>query len=209
MKNLIITLLSGVLCFGFFQSVSAQEEETASQNLGYEEGKTYFDIGIGAPRFGLINNYLYNSYGYDSYRLPVLRANLEIGFTDLVSGGFYAGYSHYGWSWTNSLGEWDERHSFFSAGLRGTFHFWNFLNEVLELDLGRDEIDLYASVMLGAYIKSHSDRTPSKRTTSRNGGVSLGTTVGAKYFFTPRTAVFLEGGYGSSAYGVLGLTFKI
>lgn len=201
MKNLIIVFITGVLCFGFIPDTTAQEE-------GYEEGKTYFDIGIGAPRFGLVNNYIYNIYGYNSYNMPVLRANLEYGFTDFISGGLYAGYSHYGWSWSNSLGDWDERYSYLSLGLRGTFHIWDFLNKHLELGLGVDQFDLYASLMLGVRVKSMTDKTPSNRNTSRYSDVFVGTTVGAKYYFTQRAAVFLEGGYGSSSFGIIGLSFK-
>jgi len=177
--------------------------------VGYEEGNMYLDIGVGAPRFGLVNNYLYNSFGYNSYSIPVLVSNLEYGFTDLVSGGVYAGYSHYGWRWTETTGEWDERYSYLSLGFRGTFHIWNFINNNLELGLGLEELDFYASLMIGAQVESHSNQTPSSKATVRKTRGYAGATVGGKYYFSPRTAVFLEGGYGSSSFGILGLTFKI
>lgn len=180
-----------------------------AQEVGYEEGRNYLDIGIGAPRFSLVNNYLYNAYGYNSYSMPVLRVNIEHGFNNIISAGGFAGYSHYGWSWTNSMGSWDEKHSFITFGARGTFHIWDFLNENLELELGQEELDLYASLMLGANIQRVSDKTPSKRVTNTSTGVVLGTTVGGRYYFTSRFAGYLEAGYGSSAYGIIGLTFKL
>ncbi|WP_107037276.1 hypothetical protein [Brumimicrobium mesophilum] len=202
MKNLIITSFTAFLMFAFSPTATAQE-------VGYEKGKTYFDIGIGAPRFGFGNSYLYNNSGYNSYRVPVLRANVEIGFNELFSGGLYAGYSHYGYRWTNALGDWDTKYSFITAGFRGTFHIWDFINENLDLGLGYEEFDLYASLMIGAQINSFSDKTPVNRTTNRSTKAFFGITTGAKYYFTNKVAVFIEGGYGASSYGLIGLTFKL
>lgn len=200
MRNLIITCFATVLMFGVSPSATAQER-------GYEKGKAYFDIGIGAPRIGYIN--YYSNYGYNGYRLPVLRANLEYGFNEFISGGLYAGYSHYGWKWSSNLGDYDERYSFISFGARGTFHIWDFLNEQLDLGLGVEELDLYASLMIGGGINRRSNTIPSGRTTSSTGRAYVGTTVGGRYYFSNRTAVFVEAGYTYSSFGIIGLTFKL
>lgn len=202
MKKLIIACFAAALVFGMSPSVNAQER-------GYEKGKVYFDIGIGAPRLAFGTNFIYSSYGYDSYRLPALRANLEYGFTEFISGGLYAGYSHYGWKWTNSLGDYNERNSYISFGARGTFHIWDFLNEQLDLGLGVEELDVYASLMIGGGINRRSKTQPSGRVTTSSGRAFFGTTVGGKYYFSNRVAGFVEAGYTYSSFGIIGLTFKL
>jgi len=201
MKNILIVLFLSVLCIGYTPTTHAQ--------VGYESNKLYLDIGIRLPRFSIANNYLYSSYGYNRYSLPNLRANLEYGFSDIISGGAFVGYSHYGWKWTDVNGDWNEKHSYLSVGGRMTFHVWNFLNNNLDLNLGVEKLDLYASLMLGALIKTTTDKRPTVTTSNTNLGFYIGPTFGAKYYFTDRTAVFIEGGYGAGSYGIVGLTFKL
>nr|WP_299207691.1 hypothetical protein [uncultured Brumimicrobium sp.] len=204
MKNILAAVFLSVLCIGYTPNTQAQE--------GYEGKKLYLDLGVGLSRYGFVDNYLYNYYGYDRYSLPTLRANLEYGFNHFISGGLYAGYNHYGYKGTdiyNSL-EYEYRNhtSYFSVGARATFHIWAFLNNHLDLGLGVNQLDLYASVMTGIRVKTHTTKDLSKTSTKRTFGGHFGPTVGAKYYFVNNMAVFAEGGYGSSSFGVFGITFK-
>lgn len=198
-----------VLCLGFVPNTQAQE--------GYEGKKVYLDLGIGLSRYGLANNYLYSSYGYNSYSLPTLRANLEYGFNHFISGGLYAGYNHYGWKGTGTYYnngqyltyDYKDHTSYLTLGARATFHIWAFLNKQLDLGLGVNQLDLYVSIMTGVKIKTdeYVDLTYSR--TDRNFSPHFGPTVGAKYYFINNMAVFVEAGYGASSYGVFGITFKM
>ncbi|HLV42003.1 MAG TPA: hypothetical protein VKY37_06980 [Brumimicrobium sp.] len=207
-NNLIVAVLTVMMSVGFVPNTQAQE--------GYEGKRVYLDLGIGLSRYGIVNNFVYNSYGYDRYSLPTLRANLTYGFNHFISGGLYAGYNHYGWKGNDTYYsngtyypyEYKDRTSHLSIGARATFHIWAFLNKQLDLGLGVDQLDLYASIMTGARIRTRTNVDKNLRTTSTNVSPHFGPTVGAKYYFTNNMAVFVEAGYGSSSFGVFGITFK-
>ena len=214
MKKLLVAMFISVLCIGYAPTTQAQE--------GYEGKKVYLDLAIGLPRTG--SNILINSYGYDYgnskdyYRLPTLRANLEYGFNHFISGGFYAGYNHWGWRgqstyYNSSLGknmpyDYLNRKSNLTLGVRATFHIWAFLNKQLELGLGADQLDLYASVMVGGRIYTETVQDWDKKSSYSRVYPNSGVTVGAKYYFINNMAVFIEAGYAYSSFGLFGITFK-
>ena len=209
MKKLLVAMFISVLCIGYAPTTQAQE--------GYEGKRVYLDLAIGLPRNGLVNNYLYTGYGYDSYRMPTLRANLEYGFNHFISGGLYAGYNHWGWrgqnTYLNDYGVWTgydykDQRSNLSLGVRATFHVWAFLNKQLDLGLGVDQLDLYVAVMAGGRIYTETSQNWKKKTTDTRVYPHFGPTVGAKYYFINNMAVFIEAGYGVSSYGLFGITFK-
>jgi|SRR5690554_2763368 len=209
MKNILAALFLSVLCIGYTPNTQAQE--------GYEGKKFYLDLGVGLPRnVGgyYLNNYVYsvNSHDLHKYYLPTLRVNMEYGFNHFISGGLYAGYNHNGRKGTRIIGakEYKIRYhnSYFSVGARATFHIWAFLNNHLDLGLGVNQLDLYASVMTGIGVETESDKDQYLTDTRHFFRGHFGPTVGAKYYFINNMAVFAEGGYGSSSFGVLGITFK-
>lgn len=205
MKKVFVGALVFVLCFMYAPTTQAQEQG----GEGYTAKYMYLDLGVGLPRYG------YNSYwnyynGYDYYKLPNLRANLEYGFSDMFSGGLFAGYSHYGWRHTFDNGvKINERYSHLALGFRFTWHIWNFLNHKLNFGLGAEELDIYVDAMAGAVINTHYNKGINAAANSRSTSPFFGPTVGAKYYFIKNMAVFLEAGYGSGSYGVLGITFKM
>src|SRR5690554_200352 len=209
MKNILAAVFLSVLCIGYTPNTQAQE--------GYEGKKLYLDLGVGLPRnVGdyYLYNYVYSEYSPDlhKYYLPTLRVNMEYGFNHFISGGLYAGYNHSGRKGTikKYAKEYKIRYhdSYFSVGARATFHIWAFLNNHLDLGLGVNQLDLYASVMTGIRVRTHTTKDLSKTSTKRTFGGHFGPTVGAKYYFVNNMAVFVEGGYGSSSFGVFGITFK-
>lgn len=206
MKKVIKIALVLMMCFGFTLASKAQDQ-------GFEKGKTYLDLGVGFSRYSVANNWLYGyGYGYqaDYHHLPALRANFEVGFNKFISGGAYFGYTEYGWKSTTSLGyKVEDRHQFYSFGLRGTFHIWDFLNDQLDLGLGVEKLDLYVAIMTGARIEVSSDINVTKRSTDRYVSYFFGPTFGAKYYFANNFSVFVEAGYGSMSYGLIGLGFKL
>jgi hypothetical protein len=202
MKKLLVAIFTALMCLGFTPKTHAQE--------GYEGKKVYLDLGIGLSRYGIVNNYLFT--GYERYSLPTLRANLEYGFNHFISGGLYAGYNHYGWRGTdvimNQTYDYKEQTSNLTIGARATFHIWAFLNKQLDLGLGVDQLDLYASIMTGARIRTNTTQDYNSKSTTTRIYPHFGPTVGAKYYFINNMAVFVEAGYGASTFGVFGVTFK-
>lgn len=202
MKKIVNGFVALLLCIGIANSVQAQG--------ACEPGKVYIDLGVGFPRYSIVNNWLYTSYGYNYHRLPALRANFEIGFNEFISGGAYFGYTEYGWKHTTSLGYIDEeKNQYYTFGFRGTFHIWDFLNDQLDLGLGVEKLDLYVSIMTGARLHVYSDIEPHERDTDKDVDFYFGPTFGARYYFVRSMSVFIEAGYGSMSYGLIGLGFKL
>lgn len=211
-KLLAVSLVTLLFLSSFPNNVQAQE--------GYEGKRVYLDLGIGFSRYGLGNNVVYNSYGFNSFSLPVLRANLEYGFNHFISGGLYAGYNHYGYKETdtylNTTYDYLDRVSHFVIGARATFHIWAFLNKQLDLGLGVNQLDLYASIMTGARIRTETvkdvnflkDPPQEVKTKNRRVRPHFGPTVGAKYYFANNVSVFLEAGYAPLSFGLFGVGFK-
>ncbi|PKR81801.1 hypothetical protein CW751_00225 [Brumimicrobium salinarum] len=201
MKKILGIIFISIMCFGSIPNANAQE--------GYESNKLYLDLGIGLPRYSIVNKYYYNSLGYNHYSIPNLRANLEYGFSNVVSGGAFVGYTHNGYKWENAAGQWDNKYSYLSLGARFSFHIWDFINENMGLATGVEQLDLYAALMIGGVVRSHRDQEPTRTITTSTTNFYIGPTLGAKYFFSDGAAVFVEAGYGAGSYGIIGMTFKL
>lgn len=217
MKKIFAAVFTCVLGIGLIPNAQAQQ--------GYEENKIYIDLGVGPSRYGLANNIINNVAGYNSYSLPTLRANLEYGFNHFISGGLYAGYTHYGVKGPDTYYsngqyidyEYKDHRSNLAIGARATFHVWAFLNNHLELGLGVDQLDVYASIMTGVNIQTDTDHyvdfingeSRPVKTKDSSIGPHFGPTVGGKYYFANNMAAFVEAGYGATSFGLIGITFKL
>ena len=216
MKNVFLGILVGMMCFAYSPNTHAQDE------AGFAPKHFYVDLGVGVP--GRYNNLgLYNTYNYSYYRLPSFTANLQYGF-DMFSAGLYLGYTHYGNKYNASYYYYDDKDDYYSGlydyhtrtsrigvGVSFSWHIWYFLNHKLDLGLGVESLDLYATAIIGGNIKSQMDDTPKygKRTVV-SGGPMVGAKVGAKYYFLKNLGAFLEvgGGYNSISYATVGLALK-
>lgn len=139
-------------------------------------------IGVGTPYFGA---------GYSS-SLPVnpTVAYEQTVVNDISVGGelSYAGSKLYGFN-VNAV----------YVGARGSYH----LGPLLNVD---SKIDLYGGVGLGYVVVNVSDDAGDSATASS--GLGYGLYAGARYYFTPATAIYAELGYQSLSYLNVGVTFK-
>src|SRR5690554_2607732 len=206
MKKILSALFLSVLCIGYTPTTQAQE--------GYVEKKIYLDLGIGASRYGhgWSNNLLNNSYSYKRYSTPTLRANVEYGFNHFISGGLYAEHNSWRRKGTQTVDgivyDYREKGSNLSLGARATFHVWAFLNNHLNLGLGVEQLDLYASVMTGVRIQQYMHKDFKSNVKDSGVYTHFGPTIGAKYYFLDNLSVFAEAGYGPSSFGIVGVGLK-
>lgn len=142
--------------------------ETFAQRGAYNEGDKIFMGGVGFGTFG--------TYG----GIP-LTASLEFGVHRSISVGGFVGYS--GSQWWNT----------FAVGAKGTWHFLPVLNRELELNVDDDRWDFYVSGYLGFRSSTFGrDRTIYGNYGANYSGPLFSGALGAKYFFTPSAAGFLE-----------------
>ena len=162
----------------------------------FEKGTKLLSVGVG----------LGNPYGL-GFISPSIQGILDIGVSPKlgigyigVGGilGFSTGTVDYGWGYNN---KYTVRYTNFSIAARGTYHF----------DLDVEKLDLYGGVLAGYNIGSASDDysggfgyTPAYKSYSRP---IFGVFAGARYYFTPKVAVYGELGNDISFLSV-GITFK-
>lgn len=162
----------------------------------FEEGTLTISPGLNLGRIGF--------YGGAS-GLPVV-ASLEYGLHEYFGVGPYAGFVNY--KYGSGVGSYNYR--FITVGARGDFHYTALLEELLEIDLGSDEFDLYMAALVGYSITAYSG--PDGSTIGRGlygNRVNTGLTFGGRYYFSQNLAVFAE--VGRVLYGALnvGVTLKI
>lgn len=151
-----------------------------AQAQNYQKGDNLLNFGIGV--------------GGD-LGLPI-GLSYEIGFSDKISGGIYAGYSSKtqnvviaDWKWTHIMG-----------AARASYHF----------NFNVDKLDPYVGVMLGYnYAKGKwSNGGGAGWPEPSAGGVIYGGHAGARYMFSNKMGVFAEVGYGIGNLNA-GITFKL
>jgi hypothetical protein len=188
MKNKLSILFALCLMIFFAQSAKAQ----------YEKGDILINPGISLGVIG----YNYYGSGYSGF-LP-LTVNVEYSINDKFSVGGYGGY------YSRSYKSIDYRFTALSFGARGTFHASGVLNEVLDLNINEEKLDLYGTVILGVHTYSWNYGDTRTSALYDNGtGLRLGTSIGARYFFTPKFGAFFEVGRGVFGFADLGISLKL
>ncbi|MEZ5037005.1 MAG: hypothetical protein R2760_05885 [Chitinophagales bacterium] len=120
--------------------------------------------------------------------IPGFTLNVEYGVHDYVSVGGYFGY-----------GARNKAHHI-AVGARGTFHWWQLLDDKVSADLKSDKIDFYMPVHLGVYMYMGGG------TTARfNGGAGLG----FRYYFVDNIGVNMEWGRQEMSWAKIGVQFKL
>ncbi len=184
MKKIIFTTVFSLLFCGL---ISAQSFET---------GNSVVNIGIGYPSAIHGGNY------YDWK--PSITASYEYGIVEIpmgsklhgvISAGAYLGYSGSKYSVNSSSTDY-HKISIFMFTARGNYHF-----------IFHDQLDTYAGLELGGYnvsSKPEGDPIP-----FYDDGVHFwaGAYIGARWFFTPGFAVYLELGRNMSIFEG-GVAFK-
>ncbi|MEZ4775179.1 MAG: hypothetical protein R3D00_18490 [Bacteroidia bacterium] len=190
MKNLKTILL---VCF--LASIFSIQK-TFSQ--AYEQGQLTVSPGI---MFGGLG--IYNS----GAGIPVV-ASAEYGVSDMLGVGPFIGYASYGYGVPGFRYRW----TFSSVGVRVDFHYWELLEETLETDLNSEQFDLYVAALAGyrfARYTTSDGVTVGGNTFSYGDGAAIAITVGGRYYFNPKIAVFLEAGRALFGLTNVGVTIKL
>jgi hypothetical protein len=153
-------------------------------------------VGIGIGGLG-------GFYGTSS--LPVISVGLDFGVHEFVSVGGVAGYSsskvEYPFFALNQ--SYSYKYSYFTLGVRGSYHF---------LQLPNEKLDLYGGLGLGFNIVSSKyDGTAINQVLVRGSSGSymfLGIHAGGRYFFSPNFAAYAELGYGLGILNI-GIAFRL
>ena len=169
----IILLTAAVL----FVAFSAQAQP---QDLSYKKGDNLFNAGLGLGYYG---------YGLGigrSSSIPALEANFELGIHEYFGVGPYAGIVR----WNYRYSGFDGGFSILTFGGRGSFHYKDLLEELLDSEIGSEKLDLYVTLLFGLEIESYSGDF----TTIRNNGVGvfIGPVLGARYYFTNNFVLTLK-----------------
>jgi len=148
------------------------------------------------------NSYLSIGAGMNS-DAPVFFGSFEKGLKDNISLGGIVGY--YGYSEEFNLAilgnyEWSYTYVFFG----GTVCYHH--------KMGNEKIDPYVAVNFvyeSASASFSSDQVDESLVTEPSiGGIAFGGSVGIRYYFSPKMAFNLRGGFGFSLFDI-GLTFKM
>lgn len=201
MRKILIAAFATILFLGVTPNTQAQ---------GFEKGKIYLDLGIGAPRYSYgVTSWGYGYYNHNTTRTPSFRASVRYGFNEFISGGLYAGFTQHRWSYTNYQGfESFDRTQYIPVGVGASFHVWSFLNNTLDLGLGVENLDLYVTLTTGAQIRAEVEKRPTYTNSDTRVSPFFGTMVGGRYFFLDWMGVYVQFGYGMNSYVEGGLTFK-
>lgn len=187
MKKLLFTICISILLIGTSQG----------QDLAYQKGDHLLNAGFGLG---------YYNYGLGlgrSFSLPAVEANLELGIHEYIGVGPYVGFV----SWNYSTTGFDGDFSIFTLGARGSFHYSALLEELLDTDLGSDELDLYVAFILGAEFESYTGDF--EGINSDQTRVFIGPVLGLRYYLSNSFGLYAEGGRGSFSLLKLGVTVKI
>lgn len=167
MKNLIIISL-------LLLTASVAEAQS------HQKGNLFATVGIGGGHYG------YHTGGPYSRGIGLpLTLNVDYGIVDYVSAGGYFGVLF------------KDRSSAIGFGGRGSFHFWQLLNDKVSGDLMGDVFDIYVSAYSGAEVSGL------RRDRFRAGGI-----LGARWFFSPNISLTAEFG-GPMSYAMIGMSFKL
>ncbi len=136
-------------------------------------------------------------FGYQFWGGITVGINGEYAFTDEISGGGYAAFTHWG-GWT--YGNWN----FFDIGARASYHFAKLLK------VPNKRFDPYAGAQIGGAFSNYSyngNNLGIDYTGSYDRGVRAGLYAGARWYLNDRVAVYGEAGFALCPI-MGGVTFK-
>lgn len=200
MKKLFY-LVAVVLITALILPMNANAQGSESGEIrGFNKGKIVPQIGIG------LGTYYYTpGYVGRSFAVPVV-FGIEGGVHDYVGVGGYFGFvtrrydRSYNWNGVRR-----ERVSTLSTGARGTFHFYNMIEDLTGADLFTDKLDIYVGVLLGYEHNIYSD----ENIDSYRGRFFGGGMVGVRYYPTKCFGIYAEVGRNVLSFINLGAAFRL
>ena len=203
--------LKRVLAFTFFIGLSHTGSSQA--DLAIEKGNLLLNpsITLGWYNYG---------YGYDLVNIiPPVAFNFEYATHNYLSFGVEAEYAVRNYKEFDFVtGGYQYKYEYKGIAVRGSFHYLDFLKNLLEDKLGQFnsyKLDFYVGASTGVLIVN---------STQKWGGVNgeqghelkqfdsafqFGYFAGFRYYFSDRFGTFLESGKNSLGWAKVGLTLKI
>jgi len=221
MKKIII-LLSVFLTLSVFNNKAVAQYSSSSQLIS---------AGVSAGMYG---RYYHNFADLDLTKsaIPPISLQYEMGLGegsglgDLASAityGVFVGFTSQNFHRTIESVvtpyEVNKRYTYFWAGIVGSFHFIEVLNNQLDMTLDSKKLDMYVSIKSGLVYQrytSNYDGDP-LAIDAQNGTIKinineklfyLAPVIGARYYFTDNIAAFGEIGRANLSYMTVGLTMK-
>jgi hypothetical protein len=164
---------------------------TLVQAQATEKGNVVVTPSIGLGTHG------YYSSGAKGFGIPV-NLNVDFNVHDYVSVGPYASF------YTRKFDS-DARYTGVGVGVRGLFHFWQFIADKSGKDLKSDNIDMFVGAGFGYNIGTlkYFDDTKYK-----DNYLDWGVGAGIRYYFTEKFGVSAEFGYLSNSWLKIGFPIK-
>ena len=200
--------------------IDADEDGPSFRAYHHEEFRfsvsTSFLRGIGGYGYTLGSL----AYGYERRgALMPIQLSLEKGVTETFSMGGLVGYYSNGYRFREDNFMWyDNRRRtgrmwrYTVVGASGTFHPRPYMDEMAEdgfLPSIPEQIDFYGTAALGLVYTSRTDEfRDASNSTSSNIGLSLGISIGGRYYFNDNFAFMVETGRGLFGLGSFGLTYR-
>ena len=184
MKTLLLVcvLFSGLFFFS--------NNETYAQ--AHEKGNVILTPSIGIGNWGYYN---WGYWGGRSYSFPVA-FNADFAVHDYAGVGPFAGLLIN----SNYLGV--------QFGERGTFNWWQLLDDKVAKDLKGDVLDIYYSLGLGYEIFTNSEWGPGLSRGHWN-RFRWGSSMGVRWYFSERIGLMGEVGAPIAAPVQIGISFKL
>jgi hypothetical protein len=200
-----ITLLTLILVTFLSITALSQEESVDAENdsirtdLTYNQGDKILQGGISLGYYG---------YGYlgsrSGFTVP-LSAAFEYGFHKDISAGPFLGFARWSYDYLDYSYAW----TFTTFGVRGSFHYLPYLNDIMETEIDPSKFDFYVTLLLGLELRNYSTSYENATDQYENdvNGI-FGPVVGFKYYFNPTFSAYVEGGRGMFGYAKLGVSMK-
>ncbi len=143
---------------------------------------------------------LYDGNYYGAGLVPGVAINLDYNVHDYISIGlqYAVAFKNYKDLNTNYLAN--------AVGARVGLHWWQLLDDKLDVDLYSDKLDLDIHAHIGAYLVRFKNNTSQQKT--KNIGLNAGGGIAFRYFFNEHFGVAIEAGYEEVSFAKIGFAIK-
>ncbi|MEX0811698.1 MAG: hypothetical protein WD048_05740 [Chitinophagales bacterium] len=186
-KGILISAVLSLCIIFTTENVNAQDEIR-----GFNKGKVVPQLGIGLGGYGYYPGVAVRR----GFTIPVV-FGIEGGVHDYVGVGGYFGVA------TRRYNSRTRRATTLSTGARGTFHFYNMIEDLTGADLFTDKLDIYVGVLMGYEQNLYSHEVNSR------GRFFGGGMVGIRYYPTSVFGVYAEVGRNVLSFINLGVAFRL
>ncbi len=189
-----------------------------SYGQAFDASTKIISLGIGGSSMYHIQSG-YNAGYSNSYFSPItgeftvqgefaVHKYVGVGFTAGI-GGRAAGGAAFGYGYVGYYTGWYSEFNI-PIGAVANFHFYQLIADKVGGNLHADKLDIYAGLNLGTGVAIHPGYTDyyGNKHTYVDALAFGGVQAGARYYFTPKIAVFGEFGWGKT-WANAGVTFKL